>query len=900
LFKLTFYIVLIFSIESVYSQDWNQLENEYNDLLKNNQEYLTLNKAKELYNWVIVHESDTSIHLPISLKYIDNTYKNSDSTINDSLRSAWIECVYKNDLKKAKRIATILINKAKLNFKTQPSVFFESTLILGETYYYMDSLNCAIKYLTASKKGMDSLNIIFSNKYYPTILRFAGHSYSELKDFYLAEKSYLNCIENSLKNKYIDSVSYIECLSNLATLYHNNDLFQKAIPLYNTLIDISIKLNGDKSVELALLLDCVASSNTQINNFLQAHIHLNKSLKIKSELLGIKSDEYCHTLIKMGLLYWNEQKKDSAEIFFKKVKLLHDQFINKNNPDYILNLNSLGYLYFEKGKYKESESYFKKALKHIDKYDSYGMKLTLQANLAYTYSEQKRYLLADSIFKIIFQKEVERIPNLFSSLKEKEYHDYWQDGYYDYFERVIKYTVIGFEKFRSLSLNVYNIILFYKAFLLEVTLNKKNTNTQLNSENFSINEAAVKGKLLNDEAAIEFVEYSDNKDSSKYYLALIVKLGVKYPQLVKICKENELKQYSPEAELKDIYDLVWKPLSPYLNGIKTIYYSPAGLLNNIPFQALYKEENGQREYLMDKFTLHQLTSTRYLALDLKKKEQEPIDNSIALFGGINYNDYPNAVIDTSTIEESSEAAFLYKNTITVNRDLDSTRAGASYLPGTKTEVNTIAQLLKNNYWSVDMADGKNASENKIKSYSGNNSKSILHIATHGFAYPDKEVKKQEMALRMMQGNERYKVADNPMIRSGLLFGGANLTWKGKGDSLLNKTNEDGVLTAYELSQLDLSDTKLAVLSACETGKGAIQGSEGTFGLKRALKLAGVDNMIVSLWKVPDEATSEMMTIFYTELAHTKLPVQSFEKAQKQMRDKYPDEPKKWAGFVYVR
>jgi CHAT domain-containing protein len=139
-----------------------------------------------------------------------------------------------------------------------------------------------------------------------------------------------------------------------------------------------------------------------------------------------------------------------------------------------------------------------------------------------------------------------------------------------------------------------------------------------------------------------------------------------------------------------------------------------------------------------------------------------------------------------------------------------------------------------------------------------------------------------------------------MIRSGLLFGGANLTWKGKGDSLLNKTNEDGVLTAYELSQLDLSNTKLVVLSACETGKGAIQGSEGTFGLKRALKLAGVDNMIVSLWKVPDEATAEMMTIFYNELAKTKMPVSSFETAQKAMRFKYPNEPKKWAGFVFVR
>jgi CHAT domain-containing protein len=406
--------------------------------------------------------------------------------------------------------------------------------------------------------------------------------------------------------------------------------------------------------------------------------------------------------------------------------------------------------------------------------------------------------------------------------------------------------------------------------------------------------------LSNDAVAIEFVRYYDNLDSAFSYMAIIVKQGDKHPQLVKLCTENELKQYSQETELNTIYDLIWRPLLPSLTNVKTIYYSPVGLLNNIPFQALYKEENGQREYVMDKFTLHQLTSTRYLALDLKKKEQETIEPSIALFGGINYNDYPNAKINTTIHNESTEAAFLYKNAIVLNRELDSTRTGANYLPGTKKEVETIADVLKLNQWQVDVSEGKNATENKIKSLSGNNSKSILHIATHGFAFPDKEEKRKDMAFSMMRGNDKYKTSDNPMIRSGLLFGGANLTWQGKGDSLLNTTNEDGVLTAYELSQLDLSNTKLAVLSACETGKGAIQGSEGTFGLKRALKLAGVDNMIVSLWKVPDDATMEMMTLFYTELANTKKPVSSFETAQKAMRLRYPNEPKKWAGFVFVR
>jgi CHAT domain-containing protein len=527
----------------------------------------------------------------------------------------------------------------------------------------------------------------------------------------------------------------------------------------------------------------------------------------------------------------------------------------------------------------EKEIYYDRTSSLFEKLHTNALKATDAkvncSNISYNFELFSKCILLES--KITFEKNINETNNqslikLYNDLRlnKRKYTKLISEG-----------DTIGLNKIkleiddldRSLSRNMSLYIDFKKS--LSLTWN------------------VMQMSLSNYDATIEFARYYDDSDSSYHYLAVIVKKEDKFPQLVKLCTEKELKQYSPETELNSIYDLIWKPLMPSLTNVKTIYYSPAGILNNIPFQALYKEENGQREYVMDKFTLHQLTSTRYLALDLKKKEQEAIEPSIALFGGINYNDFPNAKVDTINYQ-SSEAALVFK------RELDSTRTGASYLPGTKTEVNNIAQLLNGKSWNVDITEGKNASENKIKSLSGSNSKAILHIATHGFAYPDKEEKRKDRAFSKVGGNDLYTTANNPMIRSGLLFGGANITLKGKGDSLLNTTNEDGVLTAYELSELDLSNTKLAVLSACETGKGAIQGSEGTFGLKRALKLAGVDNMIVSLWNVPDDATMEMMTLFYTELANTKKPVSSFEKAQKAMRLKYPKEPKKWAGFVFVR
>jgi CHAT domain-containing protein len=191
---------------------------------------------------------------------------------------------------------------------------------------------------------------------------------------------------------------------------------------------------------------------------------------------------------------------------------------------------------------------------------------------------------------------------------------------------------------------------------------------------------------------------------------------------------------------------------------------------------------------------------------------------------------------------------------------------------------------------------KNASENTLKTEIQKESPSVLHIATHGFAFPDMEEKKKGLG----EENKTYRDSDNPMARCGLLFAGANHSWTGNSKNVLTQTGEDGILTALEVSNLPLKNTKLVVLSACETGLGKIQGTEGVFGLKRGFKLAGVEQIIVSLWSVPDKETMELMELFYNDLVKTENAVLSFEKAQKTMRKKYADRPDLWAGFVLLR
>ena len=123
-----------------------------------------------------------------------------------------------------------------------------------------------------------------------------------------------------------------------------------------------------------------------------------------------------------------------------------------------------------------------------------------------------------------------------------------------------------------------------------------------------------------------------------------------------------------------------------------------------------------------------------------------------------------------------------------------------------------------------------------------------------------------------------------MIRSGLLLAGANHAWKtGKP---FKPDMEDGILTAYEISQMDLSNTELVVLSACETGLGDIQGNEGVYGLQRAFKIAGAKYLMMSLWQVPDFQTQELMTVFYQKWLTEKMPIpDAFHEAQQTMRKK---------------
>lgn len=192
--------------------------------------------------------------------------------------------------------------------------------------------------------------------------------------------------------------------------------------------------------------------------------------------------------------------------------------------------------------------------------------------------------------------------------------------------------------------------------------------------------------------------------------------------------------------------------------------------------------------------------------------------------------------------------------------------------------------------------GYDGTEEAFKNIGTNNTPTprILHIATHGYFFPDP---KEQKSINTFENNDPvFKISNHPMLRSGLIMAGGNATWKGENTL---EGHEDGILTAYEISQMNLSNTELVVLSACETGLGEINGNEGVYGLQRAFKIAGAKYLIMSLWQVPDKQTSLLMTTFYKKWLEEKMSIpDAFHSAQKDLREAGLD-PYYWAGFVLV-
>ena len=723
-------------------------------------------------------------------------------------------------------------------------------------------------------------------------------------------------------------------LNNIALVSYDQGDYAKAIDYNIQSLKIREELGDEKS--MAASLNNIGNNYFLKGDYTSAIDYYTQSLKIKEEL-GDKLGK-AFSLNNIGAIYYLQGDNTSAINYYTQSLKIKEELGDKRG---IANsLNNIGDIYYEQGKTTKALEYYQQSLTISQEIgEAIQIKnaaLSLFQLSNKTDSTQNAITYSDILFDLRITDLEINLPVL-SEVQKELYFSTMQADFELLNDFATRHPELSAQQERS-----FNNTLLTKGLLLKSSTAMRNAiyrskdtiltkqyndwialkrriskayangseTKELEDEANTLEQYLIKGskdfseinkvqsltwkdvqsKLKKGEVVIEFIRFAHTEDYLndsnvvQLYAALIIDKESSHPKMIQLFTEEKLQQIigsfpgnnlsyiqqlygTKTAANTELFNLIWKPLEAELKVATKIYASPTGLLHKISFAAL-AENSGT--YISDKYDIEIMASTGKIAMGSSVALNK--ESSITLFGGINYNS-----------DSTSKVIW-------------------DYLEGTLEETAAIEKVFKGKKKNYLNYSGHEASEERFKNSAS--SSNIIHIATHGFFYPDPneilaEEKTEEVVMDVRfrggssgMGMNTFVNSKNPLMRSGLAFAKANDVW-----SQTDIEGEDGVLTAEEVATLNMQNTDLVVLSACETGLGDIKGSEGVYGLQRSFKMAGVKYLIMSLWQVPDKETAEFMTSFYKNLNKTNDIKKSFSLSQKSMRKKY--NPYFWAAFVLI-
>jgi len=434
--------------------------------------------------------------------------------------------------------------------------------------------------------------------------------------------------------------------------------------------------------------------------------------------------------------------------------------------------------------------------------------------------------------------------------------------------------------------------------VLENRLSKLTTVTDL-ADDYNVTSAEVSKALAPNEALVEFLKMRSRKfergetQFEEHYIALILRSNGNI-KLVDLGEATQLEQQlhhslsilkTAPADDTDatrqiraaeaLYSLLWQPLQAAESRAKAFVISPDASLNLIPFNAL---RNPAGDYLIESTPISYVTSGRDLAAG--DFTAEPLSDLFLAanpdYDGASDPSHPVTLKPTET-DSARSSDFEY---------------GFPPLPGTESEAQTIPTII--NGQNSIVLTGPQATETAVIAATRPR---IMHLATHGFFLKDSPSKQSSSPFNF-ETVSRTGNNENPLLRSGLVFSGVNHASKAE-------SPRDGVLTALEVTGMNLHGTHLVTLSACETGAGDIRVGEGVFGLRRAFALAGARNLLMSLWPVMDRITANQMQTFYKHFAAGTTPQDALQLVQietiAELRKEHGMAPPfLWAAFILQR
>lgn len=790
-----------------------------------------------------------------------------------------------------------------------------------EHYYYIDNLNrMAILHQTRGNFGKAEplyVEVIAGaeklvgkdHPFYISLRNNLATVYRDMGNFARAEPIYVENLDKIEKSLGRDHPDYATYGNNLALLYEEMGLYEKAEPLYQHVVKSFEKLQGKEHPNYIQSLSNLAVLYDELRAFDKSTPIHKEVLSLAASALGKNHGTYARYLGNLGTTYSLQERYAEAEPLYAESMTIWENAYGKNHPHYTELLCNQAVLYehmndFQKAaslyqqlndvmaaqinsyfpglSEKEKTAFYQQRVRvYVETFNSFVVKARLKnpALLGAMYNNQiaTKGILFDSgnkIRKRIRGSNDESLKALYAR---------WQSDR----ENLARVYQMSNEERSTQGVSIEQMENEINSLEKELSLQSGSFATAHDHHRYAWQD--VRKKLARDEAAIEIMRFrtNDRENAMVYYVALIITPGTPLPEFVLFENGGDLEgrfiRYYKNSIFSRSEDLVsykefWAPIDVVLKKINKriakVYVSPDGVFHLVNLNTLM--DPTKKKFLADNLSIELVSNTKDLLAD-KNITNSPA--GVVLFGS---PDYAMENLVTSHGARNEARAF---ETDSLSRFFNGETIPP--LPGTETEVMSISALLKNARIKNEVYMQQEAREDMIKSMKD---VEILHIATHGFF------------LRDIPASGTWNVAgfsgktfiDNPLLRAGLLLAGAQKAFEGYRDP----NSDDGILTAFEAMSLDLENTDLVILSACETGLGEVSNGEGVYGLQRAFQTAGARSVLMSLWKVDDTATQELMTTFYSNWVDMKDKQKAFTEAQRAMRKKYKH-PYYWGAFALV-
>ncbi|MEQ8927112.1 MAG: CHAT domain-containing tetratricopeptide repeat protein [Fulvivirga sp.] len=726
--------------------------------------------------------------------------------------------------------------------------------------------------------------------------------YQTMGNFEKAEPLFIKSA-NIFKVRYgTNHPEYATALENLATLYKLEGKNEKSLELLETALEIDKNIYGQNHPRYATTLHNLASLYEALNDTEKARNLYQQALAIDKAVYGEKHPAYASTLYNLATLNQQLQQFSEAESNFKLSLEIRKEILGDNHPDYAYSLYGLAGLYHGTKRLVEAKPYYDEVIvNYLSQISEFFPSLSENEKGAF-YAKIRPVIESYQDFCIEYAQSSQpdaktaigdlynlqlrtkalllhssnKVRNrIFSSNNQKLIDEYL--SWTELKERLSKYLAYSEEELRDQNINISDVTNEINS--LEKSLSQR---SELFAEDVDQKEFKwqdIRDVLQDGQAALEIIRVKKRfaKDSILYVGLIVKKTSTDSPDMILLKDgeklENRFFNYYRNAIKFTVGDDIsykefWQPIDQHLDNVNQVYASTDGIFNKININTLWDTKNN--EYVIDEYIVRNISNTKEILL--ADNDGLIASNTAEVFGFPDYDLTTESTIDNS-IAQTRASEFGFTDVI-------------PELPGTRDEVNKLNELLGEQAWSSKLYLRENASENKLKSITP---PKLLHIATHGFFKSDVVFEKPLDGQTTINNAEK-----NPLFRSGLLFAGSAQTTQASN----NFNEEDGVLTAYEAMNLNLDNTELVVLSACETGIGEVKNGEGVYGLQRSFMVAGAKAVIMSLWQVDDNTTQQLMVNFYKNWLSGTNKFESFKNAQLELKQKYAD-PFHWGAFIII-